>query len=553
MPIQTGLLKIIKRLKYQDYNFSYSTNICQIENNAFFSMNQLKTLNLDAFDFEEYEITKDSFKGLSNLENLIISRLNLNLHNEGLFSNLRSLKVLDINISGEINSKHFTGLSDLVELTITKDFYLDYSEDKISFENLINLKILRIKLKNIRKNLFKGLINLKELHLTAYYLNSIEQEAFFGLNQLKKLDLSYSILNELQSNTFSGLVNLKHLNLEGSKCKVIEQHAFRGLFNLELLNLSKIGIDILHEQVFEDLKNLRTFNCFNFSFKEQELTNPFKYFEQLESIHADSNLFEDKLLNMIPEKSLINIKQISLSGENKAIIRFDKLSNLRIYYRNKPCSEPFVFKNLTNLEHLCLTGISDSLITEPNDLFINLNKLTHLNLSCNNFNVDSSFLNGLPNLKYLNLSYTKTELNSYYFRNLSNLEVLDLSSTYINDSQLDEFTFYDLSNLKELYLRYNKRLRTIKSNIFKNMVNLINFDLKYCDIKTIDLEAFDGLSKLQFLDLSKNHIEEMSEQQFKVLVSLKQLKLYGNPFIYRKDVLGFYKNLNIKDLDLVIF
>ena len=83
-------------------------------------------------------------------------------------------------------------------------------------------------------------------------------------------------------------------------------------------------------------------------------------------------------------------------------------------------------------------------------------------------------------------------------------------------------------------------------------MNLVDLNLSGCGIRLIDLEAFNFLFKLEYLNLSINRIEEMNEQHFKQLINLKQLDLSSNPFIYQIDILQFYNNLNLKYLDLKV-
>ena len=146
------------------------------------------------------------------------------------------------------------------------------------------------------------------------------------------------------------------------------------------------------------------------------------------------------------------------------------------------------------------------------------------------------------------------------FEHLSSLETLDLSNSKFTEPNLNEMIFYGLKNLKTLILKSTSGLEPddhdsleIKDNTFIHLINLIHLDLSTCYLYNIDSNVFNGLSKLQVLNLSVNEIEEMTEEHFKGLISLKQLDLKGNRFVYRKDIAQFYENLNIKDLDLIVF
>ena len=426
--------------------------------------------------------------------------------------------------------------------------------------------------------------------MTLKYTKNIEKDAFIYLTNLETLDLSSNIFNVLGPNVFNGLYNLRALILGQNKDKIfyrsrelfIQKDAFKGISKLEYLNLKEIKINILDENVFEDIKylkrlELKDFCSLNF--------NPFRCFERLESISSDFNVFEQKLTKLISVNCLNKINELIVSVDNfENTINFIKnsrlnLSNLKISMIRMKGDEKqmqiidlptikmlslngnFKFesislKNLINLKDLDLSGNNILFTKNHNNLLSNLTNLFSLNLSFNlKFDVDSSFFIGLENLRLLNLEGTKCELKDKLFEHLTNLETLDLANSNITNQELNELTFYGLRNLKKLDLSHSisiSKIDKIVGNTFRQTINLVSLNLSGCGIRFIDLEAFNFLFKLEYLNLSINRIEKMNEQHFKQLINLKQLDLSSNPFIYQTAFLQFYNNLNLKYLDLKV-
>ena len=578
---------------------------CFIQMDAFVQMNQLKSLDLTVFNCEKYELIKESFHGLANLEYLNARKCCFldekdNNQSKNVFSHLINLKTLNIVIENNINRNVFNGLFNLVELNL--NYRSNFDADYVSFDGLDNLNILKIKLFNVKTNHFKVLTNLKELWLNFM---SIQKDGFVGLKNLVRLNLSYNqSKSSLESNMFNGLINLKELNLEGSKFTIIQKDAFKGLSNLELLNMKLLDInnDYLDDTIFEDFKStLKILNIESFSFRNSSHNNPFRCFERLETIYVTNCFMLEELftssdcLNKIKSISILtkefvnaikficNLKLVNLNNlimkysvdektidihstmpitqlliENNTFDEFKQLKLIELNgftnYMMTNNFQPLSFDKLIYLEHLNLSDNQIMFTDKYNNLFKNLKNLMYLNLSRNElFDVDYEFFNGLDNLKHLDLSQTKVILKDKLFVSLFNLEILNLSYTKFNRTELNELIFSGLTNLKELYLCNNDEFeKIITQKTFEQTRNLIHLDLTKFNVKKIDYETFNCLNKLELLNLCLNQIEELSVDHFIGLKNLKQLNLYGNMFIYQTDIAQFYTKLNIKDLDLIV-
>ena len=75
-------------------------------------------------------------------------------------------------------------------------------------------------------------------------------------------------------------------------------------------------------------------------------------------------------------------------------------------------------------------------------------------------------------------------------KNLTNLTITLNKTKYMIDSIKQE-TFLNLVNLNKLCLNLN--LNKLTQNSFHNLINISELSLKYCNIKEIDDNSFNGL------------------------------------------------------------
>ena len=97
----------------------------------------------------------------------------------------------------------------------------------------------------------------------------------------------------------------------------------------------------------------------------------------------------------------------------------------------------------------------------------------------------------------MNCELTKVESDT--LSNLKELKVLNLSSNKL--STLDELVFDNLTKLKVLSLAYNKKLisLSVKSELFKNLLNLRELNLSHTGIHTLKPDMFKSLLSLRDL------------------------------------------------------
>lgn len=162
------------------------------------------------------------------------------------------------------------------------------------------------------------------------------------------------------------------------------------------------------------------------------------------------------------------------------------------------------------------------------DAFEGLDNLEHLNLKDNNILlIPASALGRLPRLTSLQLDYNRVAaLSGDILRSMAEKVVkLVISKNIVRE--LPSATFHDFHQLKSLDLSRNL-LSTLNTDAFSGLDNI----LTSLDISQNRITNLAGppltLVSLEKLDLSDNHLTDISRNSFNALVSLKHLNLSSN-------------------------
>lgn len=97
----------------------------------------------------------------------------------------------------------------------------------------------------------------------------------------------------------------------------------------------------------------------------------------------------------------------------------------------------------------------------------------------------------------------------------------------VNDK---DFTIFNSGNLNftALALKGQKAVKFLPIKLFHAFSDLILFDVTYCSVASVDANHFKSLSKLKFLILYNNVIENIASDAFVDLVSLEVINLVNN-------------------------
>ena len=236
-------------------------------------------------------------------------------------------------------------------------------------------------------------------------------------------------------------------------------------------------------------------------------------------------------------------------------IKIEGLSSLKYLRLELFSVKQMTFRNLTGMRELDLfllynspnnLAVLSKFSSELSECFPNIEKLT-LHGFCLNLNLDN-----LINLKDIKLFFILIDdfnfdifkyicnqlerivlichnLNDnflaklFYPHNFPYLRELDLSNTKI--SKFEKKFFDRFPMLQTLSVYENRELRKIDHDAFSNLKHLVDLQIKYCRIESIEKSYFSSLANLEILVLDGNPLREVKEYVFSDLKNLHILSL----------------------------
>ncbi|XP_072314548.1 uncharacterized protein [Eucyclogobius newberryi] len=261
--------------------------------------------------------------------------------NSCVFKTLTNLKCLNI------GHNNLLQLDDVFDGTLHKLERLDVSKNylgwihKDTFRNMTSLTRLSLestRVISIEGGAFRGLNNLKEMHLTTDRLGA---DKFNGLSQLRVLSIVLNCLiisspSALSEPLFS-LPLLQHLEVKvsGDICFTTSREVFKGLDNLRILKLTNFFFNAPKQGTFlytPRLELLRIEQCFEFD-PAPELFHPLT---ELKTLHLPQTGI--KSLNFLSEANLTKLEKLNVVNNELKVIN------------------ETVFKALPSLKYLQLSG-----------------------------------------------------------------------------------------------------------------------------------------------------------------------------------------------------
>jgi leucine-rich repeat and immunoglobulin-like domain-containing nogo receptor-interacting protein len=139
------------------------------------------------------------------------------------------------------NITMFTRDNSMETLAMEHNKKIFYLPNKIgdAYPNLIILRAANCSIKEISRQNFKIMTELKEMHLNLNQIEKIATGAFKDLKKLELINLCYNQIKEIENGGFRGLTKLKVLYLQFNQIEKIANDAFKDLTMLELLTLGK--------------------------------------------------------------------------------------------------------------------------------------------------------------------------------------------------------------------------------------------------------------------------------------------------------------------------
>ncbi|KAL5737668.1 hypothetical protein ACOSP7_030429 [Xanthoceras sorbifolium] len=187
--------------------------------------------------------------------------------------------------------------------------------------------------------------------------------------------------------------------------------------------------------------------------------------------------------------------------------------------------------NLSNLQYLDLHGYFDTYV-ENLRWITGLSLLKHLDLSSVNLSKAShhwAMINSLPFLEVLRLSYCQLQhLPQIQLANFSSLTTLDLSDNQFDNSLIPSWVF-GLSRLVFLDLSRNSFEGPIVDGV-GNLTLLRHLDLSFNHFNSSIPNWLSNFNRLEYLSLSGNDLQGSISSALGNLTSIKTLGLSANRF-----------------------
>ncbi|KAM9333493.1 uncharacterized protein KZ484_018504 [Pholidichthys leucotaenia] len=460
--------------------------------------------------FNSYEMTNSSLA----LEALDLSQNSLSIFRltADIFPNLTRF-----NIGGYSRKQQMTW--DVKNMTfLSQVSSLDISGLQMTLEGMItllqmvnsSLTILRM---NSMKNRFTTLINIactiptmSKLQLKQDKLISVRTYLLKQCVNVKELDLANNRITKIDNDSFIALRSLRILSLSRNNLTSVPT-AIRNLSILAELDLSTNKINKLRCDDFAGLTGLRKLSLYQNSIPYLEEC-VFKDLVQLQVLKLQNSQISQ--LTGAFRRYLPNLRQLHLNG--------NKLTHIK----------QGEFKGLQSLQNLSL--VENQIQTLEDKSFIGLTNLTNLLLQQNSIRkINNLTFIGLINLRRLDLSYNHIK--------------------YKNSLAMPDPPFFELSKLKELFIRgqKSKGKASFPQNFLEGLINLLYFDAGNIQLASLHSHTFKYTPELQTLDISANELRNLLADLFYPIPNLK------NIYISRTylDSLDFFINANLTKLEVL--
>lgn len=342
-----------------------------------------------------------------------------------------------------------------------------------AFNGLTELYAVNLSGNKLRELHPETFANNKKLFLLTLSNNPLKFPAkgsndyFLNASAVQELDVSNCNMQNITANTFKNMSGLMYLNVAGNHLNKIDPDAFRNLLDLEELDFSDNNIKSLPDDIFSANTELAT-------------------------VHIQMNPIDTVYGLQIPDLLTLNAGQTNIKFVG-----------------------PSMFNGMKYIANLNLSGNGIEKI--HNQAFHKLIELNYLDLSYNNLNFISNVLikenveleifkiSNNPLLKHLpekGFECTADQFNIYLF------DASNCGLEEIYDSSLNTFGALSQINLS------GNSFKTIGPQVFASCPKLVEINLSYNFLTTLDNKMFAKNKELGKLNLQGNPLKYISAELF---------------------------------------
>ncbi|XP_074594354.1 uncharacterized protein LOC141849773 [Brevipalpus obovatus] len=362
--------------------------------------------------------------------------------------------------------------------------------------------------------IFTDLPQLTEIQIIHSKLPAIGASSFYPGKNIKSIDLSHNHLKLLDPSHFLYLENLLKLNLSHNKLISIPSNVFVYLNTLRQLSLAHNLITTIAPRMFYNLTNLENLDL---------------------SYNKLINLKSEHFIDILHLK-VLHLRHCDLRDINFQIFRnLTKLVELDVQHNQLTHLISFGFTGLQSLRTLRLDG--NKLTTLSDHTFETL-QLRFLSLSANRLTTlkSGAFLNSIINSLDLSVNMV-TDFESSLLEPLAkHLTELNISNN-VHQNDPSNFVFKmirPLHNLQQLSLSNIGLNDSIDPQTFQNCgVSLLSLDLSQNHLVNISATLFRPLIHIENLNLSNNDMYSLSSSVLDIIASqttLRKIDLHNNPW-----------------------
>ncbi|XP_075976289.1 uncharacterized protein LOC142976678 [Anticarsia gemmatalis] len=330
------------------------SNSINLSEELFKPLERLETLEISHNHMTN--ISSNLFSHLSFLRKLSLWQSNVTWFSKDLFTGVDVLEELDLSSNGlnELPASIFKPLRKLKKLTLFSNKFSSLPQNLFkNNEKLETVVILNndVKLKDLPKNLFGDLPNLKLIYIQRSGLETIPYDVFANSPLITNISLAYNDIATLPESIFNDQINLLELDLSYNKLSELKPKLFSSLVRLERLKLCHNALVAISGQTFSSLlsliylgmehNNLKTISSYLFSnnkqrmsislaynkldFEDKELTNNSWMVKRTSPFAHTYNL---KLLNLSHNEFKVAFEDWWVNGHENLDISHNNIQNL---------------------------------------------------------------------------------------------------------------------------------------------------------------------------------------------------------------------------------